>query len=305
MTDYRPTVSAVVLNWNEFAMTKRCVESVLQVDYPDFEVLVVDNGSSDNSGERLDERFSDVEVVYNEENLGFAGGMNAGIERSVKRGADYTWVLNNDVLIPDDDLLGRLVARLEANPSLGALTPKVMHYPETQEAWFLQGTVDWKSGNSYHHGKVADPSRRADDIVYSDYVPFCSVLFRTDVFDEVGLFPTSYFLYLEDVEFCGRLAEAGYSVGTDLFLESYHEVSTTSGGSLSPTSVFYAARNRWLLKERMNERTNTSSFLVSYLRWSAEQLIRVLWAEEPKSVLAWARGTIEGIRGTSGRGPYP
>lgn len=305
MNNTSPNVAIIVLSWNDYAASARCLESLADQPYPNQSIILVDNGSTDSSAERLNREFPMVEVKRNGENLGFSAGMNVGIQTAMEKGADYIWILNNDVIVSDSDTVARLVDTMEANPQLGILSPKVMNYPETKDTWFTQGLVNWSSGNSRHETEVTDASKQDGDLLLNDFVPFCAALFRRDVFEEVGLFPESYFVYREDIEFCGLTIDRGYTIGTNLEVEVYHEESNSSGGDLGLTITYYTARNRWLLRRRMADRTNVHSFFWDYFRWSTRKIVSIIRAGKPRSILAWVRGTFDGIRGESGRGPYP
>lgn len=305
MSDTSPHLVSVVLNWNDGDASARCLKSLTAQSHANHDVVLVDNGSTDGSAERLTNEFQDVEVIRNEENLGFSGGMNVGIRAALAADADYVWVLNNDVVVPAIDTVERLIALLEAHHNLGVITPKVMHYPHTEDVWFIQGLVNWPSGNSLHATEVVDASKRDQGVVLNDFVPFCSALFKRSIFEDVGLLPEEYFLYREDVELCSRITAKGYAIGTDPEVEVYHEESTSSGGGLSPTSTYYTARNRWLLWRRMNGRVDTLPFLLEYVKWSGRKLGAVVRCRNLDSVVAWAQGTLDGFRDRRGRGRYP
>ena len=110
----QPSVLVVILNWNGWKDTVTCIDSVLRLNYPNFRVLVIDNGSSDRSAEHLrtirDDR---VELLELPENKGCAGGRNEGFRRALVLGVDYVWLLDNDAMVEDKGTLGSLVALAE------------------------------------------------------------------------------------------------------------------------------------------------------------------------------------------------
>lgn len=305
MSTSNPHAVSVVLNWNNYRDTARCLDTLLDVAYSPHTIILVDNASTDGSLGKLQAKFPGVEYIQNEENLGFAAGMNVGIEAALNREAEYIWLLNNDTVINDSNALNKLVQRLETQSELGAVTPVVDHHPKTNTPWFMQGLVNWKSGNSEHHQEIAAPSRRDGDILYNDFVPFCSTLIRRSVFETIGCLPEPYFMYREDVEFCGQIVDAGYSIGTDLEVSIQHSGAGNSDGEFSPTPTYYTARNRWLLRRRMNERTEWLPFLIDYTRWSGFTIAAVLWNLQIRGLWAWLQGTVDGVRGREGKGPYP
>lgn len=300
-----PSVVSVVLNWNSYQDSARCLRHLAELNYDNHEVVLVDNGSTDGSGTRLDEEFPNVTVIINETNLGFPGGMNVGIRQAIDRGSDYVWLLNNDVIVRREGVLRQLVNMMEAHPEYGAITPTVMNYPNEEDVWFIQGLVDWETGDSRHYREVVSDSKAEGDLLDNDFIPFCSALVRTEVFDDIGLLPEPYFLYREDIEFCDHIRRAGYSVGTETTIEVYHEETNASGGSMGQTITYYTARNRWLFKHRHSGRIGEETFLRSYIKWTTMQFGQLLLEREFRSIWALLRGTFDGILGVSGRGPYP
>src|SRR5699024_12417076 len=96
---HRPQVYIVIVNWNGWEDTIECLESLKQLDYPHYTVIVIDNGSSDQSVEEIGKRFPEELLIQNQSNLGFSGGINIGIRYAVERGAAYGRRLNNDTVV--------------------------------------------------------------------------------------------------------------------------------------------------------------------------------------------------------------
>jgi GT2 family glycosyltransferase len=300
-----PPVISVVLNWNNYTDTSRCLHSLLELTYQPHTILLVDNGSTDQSLKKLKSEFPNIEFIENGDNLGFAAGMNAGIEIALERDVEYIWILNNDTIFPDSETLDRLVSQMESHSHLGALTPVINQYSDSNESWFQQGLVDWKSGMSHHYKEITDSSKRDGEILYNDFVPFCSVLFSRAIFEEVGKFSELFFMYQEDVEFCHRLIKNGYNIGTDLETSVQHVGAGSSEGGLGPTIIYYLARNRWLFRHQMDDQIDWLPFLSEYIRWSGLRLVSMFRSGQVKSLWAWFRGTVDGIRGKTQKGPYP
>ena len=122
-----PRVSIVILNWNSYEVTLDCLLSLRKIDYRNFEVVLVDNGSVDGSPEKLLENAPEIRLIRNPTNLGFAGGCNVGIRDAIRRGIDYVLLLNNDTIVAPD-FLTRLVDVAESEENIGALSPKVLFF---------------------------------------------------------------------------------------------------------------------------------------------------------------------------------
>jgi len=147
MTLEPPLVIVVVVNWNGLADTLECLGSLARLDYPNYDTVVVDNGSTDGSVPAIRERFELVMVVENSENLGYAGGNNIGLEHAMRRGADYALLLNNDTLVAPDCLC-RLVAAAQADPEVGMAGPIIYYRDLPDVIWSPGGAIDWRRGST-------------------------------------------------------------------------------------------------------------------------------------------------------------
>mgnify|MGYP000424579024 CR=1 FL=1 len=308
-----PTVLAVVLNWNSYDDTAACLESLADLTYRNLDVVLVDNGSTDDSLARLRSAFETVDVVANETNRGFGGGMNAGIDVALERDYDYVWILNNDTVFPDTGVLETLVAGIGSSDDAGMISPVIMRYPETDIVWFRQGCIDSRSYNAYHRSRddpildmrltdeAADEQLCHRSLTNNDYIPLACTLIDTDLVRDIGPLDESFFLYYEDAEFSVRARRAGYELLTHNEATIYHRV----GGSTDTdvTAKYYTERNRLLFVSRYY------SFRPSFVIVSIWRLILPvvyhLVKRNFENVHALVRGTIDGVRGRTGRGPYP
>lgn len=300
MTDV-PKVTAIVLNWNNYQDTRSCLESLQTVDYENLDVLVVDNGSTDGSGKKIEAKFPSVDLLYNEENQGFAGGINPGIRRAIDNESQFVWLLNNDTQFPNSNVLNQLVETMEANSSAGIVTPLVKEFPDTSEVWFWRGLVDWRTANADH---ADSPAEFQKNLVETEYVPNCCSLIRVEVFEEVGFLPERYFIYYEDVDYGIHVRDAGYRLLTDTRTTVYHEQGGTSGDELEPLFSYYNGRNTLLLARRFRDKLKPS-FPVYFPVWVAKQVGYRILNGGYSGILPFFRGVLDGVLGRTGRGPYP
>jgi GT2 family glycosyltransferase len=222
-----PVVYVLILNWNMKDDTAECVASVLETDYPNYRVLVVDNGSADGSPECLNRSFPSIEMIVNPENLGFAAGNNVGIRHALRMGADYVFLLNNDTIV-DASMLSSLVACGESADCIGLVAPNILYYDDKNRIWRLGDRVHrWLpvplsvGRNQIDRGQFADPF----DV---DYVTFCGALIKRAVLKTIGLLDERFFFTYEDADFCRRARDAGYRVVCQPRARMWHKVSLSA-----------------------------------------------------------------------------
>lgn len=313
MPQSSPLVCGIILNWNNYKDTSQCIKSLRQLNHDNFEIIVVDNGSTDGSGTRIQNEFKHVDVIFAGENSGFGAGNNIGIREALGRRADYLWILNDDVVVQDSVLLSNLVDAMEENDKLGAVTPVVTEYPNTSDIWFKEGYIDLRSGNAGHKRSrrwFVDfrPSKTNNSIqnslLYTDYVPFCSVLIRSEVFQTIDPIHEDYFFYYGDVDFCTRLKQAGYKIATVTNATISHKVSASSNSKRTSTHLYYLTRNRILFKNHHSGRLSLT-FATFLAWWILLNIIDRIISGKPSQIVAIITGLIDGILKRKGRGRYP
>ncbi len=210
-----PKVFVVVLNYNGKNVIQKCLMSVFKITYPNFEVVVVDNGSEDGSFELAKSYFSKAHFILNEANLGFSAGNNVGIRFSLERLAEYVLLLNNDVEV-EEDFLTKLVYKMESSPSTGIISPVIFN-GYNKRVWFAGGKIHWLRMKTAHDQRI-----HSEEYLSSEFISGCAMLVRDDVFKKVGLLDKDYFLYWEDVDFSVRARNAGFSMGVLTSSWVYH-----------------------------------------------------------------------------------
>lgn len=240
-----PLVWAVVLNWNRPEDTIACVASLRRLDYPSFRILIVDNGSTDGSAERF-RALAGVDLLACEANLGFAAGNNRGIEYALERGADYVLLLNNDTTVAPS-MVSELVRVAQSHPRIGIVGPTIFYSGQPDRVWF--------SGMHFRHGLYVvrrglhlgkDPS----PIEEVDFVSGCGMLGRREMWREVGLFDTQFFMYYEDLDLCIRAAKAGYRIACATQASMWHTLSASSGGPDSPLKQYHQIKSTFLFTRK-------------------------------------------------------
>jgi GT2 family glycosyltransferase len=258
----------VILAWNQLRYTRECLTSILALDPPADRVLLVDNGSTDGTAERVRAEFPSVEVMTLDRNRYFAGGVNAGLSRASEGGAGSVLLLNNDLVL-ERGALGVLRAALEADRSRAAASPKLFFYEAPDRIWFAGGIVTRGLGLVRHRGAHKKDDAFRDGPRAIDYVSGAAALLSRQALDRVGLFDPDYIMYVEDVDWSARARAAGFVLWYDPAARGWHHVSATSGGGLTPLKAYFRLRSGALYLTRHAKAWERPFAWGSYGLWTA------------------------------------
>jgi GT2 family glycosyltransferase len=243
-------VTAIVLSWNGRESTLACLRSVERVTYRPFSVLVVDNGSSDGSADAVAAEHPDISVLRLAENLGFAGGMNAGIRAAFAAGADAVLMLNNDMEV-EPGFVEPLVEALTADPATGAACAQILFAGEPRRIWYAGAAFNPRRG---HHGRLTGyggpPLPRSTPAYETDRACGGAMMWTAATFQQVGAFDDALFAYSEDTDWSLRACGAGLRILVVPASIVHHAVSSSSGGESSPATLYYNVRNSLVVAER-------------------------------------------------------
>ncbi len=247
-------IGIVIVNYNGEKVQNECIKSLREMSFSDFEIIVVDSGSSDNSIEMLKKTYPDVYLIECKENVGVAAGNNIGIKKSIELGTEYTLLINNDTEV-DKELLNIMV---DSSINNKVVVPKIYYYDNKEKLWFAGGKLDWKKGRSVHFGIGEVDRGQYDEKRIINYAPTCCMLIPNDVFNLVGLMDEKYFMYFDDTDFCARLEEKKIDLLYEPQAVMWHKVSSSTGGENSKVSIYYCYRNQLYY---LNKFKNNISFL--------------------------------------------
>lgn len=289
-----PPVAVIIVAWNQLDKTLACLEAVAAFDYPAFRVLLIDNGSDQPLAEPVMARFPAVEVARLPRNLGFAGGYNTGLRRALAGDGAFFLLLNNDTL-PSPDALSMLVDALNSAADAGLVTAKVFYAAEPDRIWTVGANLnvflDLKDGGQ---GQLDAGQWDAPRDV--DFAPFCAVLGRREMFEQVGLLDEGYFLYYEDMDYCRRARQAGWRIRLQPNARVLHDVSASSGGRHSPMERYWMAQSsgRYFRKHGRGPRM----LLIAPFRLASaiKMTARLLVAGKREALRAYWRGLLVGWR---------
>lgn len=242
----KPSVYIIILNWNNWPDVKECLASLQNNDYPNYKVVIVDNGSK----EKPAAPDLEIKIIYNQENLGFAGGNNVGIKHALENDADYVLLLNNDTIV-SGNFLTKLIEAGESDKEIGLLGPKIFFYGDKKRIWFAGGKVNWlrNKGTMRGWGEMDNGQYDRPKIQETDYLTGCCLLIKREAIKKIGLMPEEYFLYYEDTDWSLKARKAGYKCVFVPESKIWHKVSKSSAAG-SPSYIYYHVRNGLLLARR-------------------------------------------------------
>jgi len=244
-----PKVSIIILNWSGLEDTIECLESLKKITYPNYDVIVVDNGSAGDDAEVLKEKFgSYIHVIRNDKNYGFAEGNNIGMRYALHNSSpDYFLILNNDTVV-DSRFLTELVKVAETNEKLGIDSPKMCYYDKPHMISSAGARIKWHLGLGENIGIGKIDTGQFDSISEVDCLLGAALLMKRSMVQEIGLFDERFFLLLEDTDLCIRAKKREYEIKLSPCSKIYHKGGFSAGrGTLY---LYYMYRNRLLLLKK-------------------------------------------------------
>ena len=237
----QPTVVCIVVNWNGWQDTVGCLDSLKQSTYRNLKVIVVDNGSTNDSIARIRAAQPDVLLLKSDGNLGFAGGNNLGIRYALTQDADYVWLLNNDTT-QSAGALSALVDKATSDARIGAVA-SICYYaskPSIVQVWAGAQANLWV-------GYVRNTTEPHPD-GWFDSLYGASLLISREAIRQAGLLDEGFFHYWEETEFCLRLRKAGWLLAAAPDSRILHKVAASTGGNSLILDRYFTASGLRILR---------------------------------------------------------
>lgn len=291
-----PNVGIVISNYNGWQDTVQCLESLQKQTYRDFEIILLDDASTNDSVQQLQKHLTENTVFLPQEaNVGFAAANNVGMRRALADGCDWVLLLNNDTVAAPDFLENLL----RETPAGAVSCPKMLFLDPPDEIWFAGGELDRATGKVRHLGGHEKDGPAFAEKKQVSFITFCCVLLPRQVIEQVGFLDETLFMYCEDVDYCIRLADAGVPLWFLPDAKIWHKAGGSAGGMLS---VYYITRNTLYLtckgKSRGYIRARTLPVLIAGA--ARYTLTKLLGRKKGRSYGAF-RGALDFWRGRMGR----
>lgn len=299
----QPKVGIVLVNLNAYQDTAVCLDSLQGISYQNVEVIVVNNGSRDDSGERLSREYPWATHLDSGKNLGFTGGNNLGIDHAVKNGADHVLLLNNDTIVTPG-FLEPLVAQLEHDPSIAAVSGKIYYAPQAMHGrsdvlWYAGCFQKWHTG--YHHNGVFEPDAGHFNTVREvPYASGCLMLMNGSVIRKQGMLSDEYFIYWEEADWCHRAREQGYKCLYEPKSVIYHNFTNAPKGKEKPFYMYMQTRNAFLYSRKHYKGKDRLRYWLFYPIYLSYMFLTQLRSRNFNGARAMIWGVVDYFRGYRG-----
>ena len=240
-----PKICVLILSFNGKHMLTESISSYLQNDYPNFEVAIMDNGSTDGTFDFIKSNFPSVKIYRNEENLGYSGGFNFGLDLIFNQDYDYALISNNDVKA-HNRVISELVKVSQLNKKIGFVTGKVYYYDKPNILQTVGKKEDPLRWNGGHIGNKEEDIGQYDNICERYFADDIFMLINKTVYKETGGYNTTFFLQSEEYDWQARAKKLGFIIMYTPYAKIWHKESMTIGRD-SALKAYYDARNPMLV----------------------------------------------------------
>lgn len=239
----KPLVHIVVLNWNTKLSTMETINSIRELTYPNYRIIIVDNGSTDGSQDFFEKTLlKDEKLLFSDKNVGYSSGMNMGINHSLEEETDYVMIVNSDLVLHPDSLT-ELVSLCETNSSYGFATGKSYYYDDPKRLQMVAKETNSLTlvGNPIGEGEI--DHGQYDKVREYPYIDDIFVLIRRSVLDKVAGYDDTFFLLYEEADLIQRSKEFGFKCMFTPKAKAWHKESK-SHGKISYTRYFHHERSQ-------------------------------------------------------------
>lgn len=239
-------IGIIVCNYNKVDYLVKCIQSIFCSSFQDFDLIVVDNASTDDSMKEITELKKDIILIQNKKNLGGSGGFNVGLKSALKKEYEYIMLVDNDVVF-DKEAIGLLYHFMEHHKEIGLTGAKILKMDLPSYLQELGAKIDFnelgvKPCFAGEKDEVSIP-----EIVYCDYVPACALIARTDAIKKIGIFSEENFIYWDDIEWGYRFNQKGYKVAAYSKAKVWHKGGVNISNNTFQTYYWYRNKIRFFL----------------------------------------------------------
>lgn len=257
-----PLVSIITINYNQYKLTCDFLRSLSKLTYRNFEVLVIDNASVDDTNEKIKSEFPFVRTYRTTKNLGFSGGNNLAMKLAK---GDFMFIVNNDTEIADANLLEKLLEPFEQDFTVGMVSPKIRYFDNPDVIQFAgYNKINSFTGRNSQVGDGEIDHGQYNTSGYTHYANGAAMMVKREVLEKVGIFTDHFFLMYEELDWSAQTIKYGYTIFYQAEVYILHKESM-SVGKKSALKVYYNNRNRIMFMRRNAGFAGCSFFLFYFV----------------------------------------
>ncbi|NQV29778.1 MAG: glycosyltransferase family 2 protein [Candidatus Marinimicrobia bacterium] len=231
-----PSICILVLNWNGVEDTLACLVSLGDIRFENVRIVVIDNGSTDDSVEQIHKQFPAIHIIELKTNLFYGGGNNAGLQWANEHNYEYVIFLNNDTTV-DPNFIEPLIDAFNHSETVGMVAPLMCYSALPETVWYGGGVVNLWTGTIAHRSIRASIHSIPPESKETDYITGCCLMMRTALAIEFAGFDPDFQMYGEDVDLSLRIRNAGYRLVFVPQSKIFHKVSASVGGEFSGRKI--------------------------------------------------------------------
>jgi hypothetical protein len=283
----------VIVNWNLEHDTIECIESLIHAGVSLNQIILIDNGSGDDSTKSFKSLFNDeLHLIINDDNLGYVKAINQGIQVALNHKAEWILLLNNDTVV-DGKFYQEIQNYITDSDPFAIITPLIFYYSQPERIWnlgdhLIGGTL--LTYNSYQ-GKTAPVG--LPKTIPVDFVSGCAMIINSDVIERIGMFDETLVMYGEEVDYCWRARIAGYHAVCITRSKVWHKVSKSADKN-KPRSRYYKIRNQIIFYRRYSHGMQRVFLFVFSILRSMTIIVRDILQQKTELIPPLVKGWVDG-----------
>lgn len=286
-----PKVSVIIPTLNSWVTLRASILSIYRQALAPYEILVVDNASSDSTSENVKKEFPIVKLVTLDKNTGVTGGRNTGIDKANKN-SQYLLFFDHDI-IADKNMLANLIDVAEMDKSFGIVTPKIFYWEDKQRVWAAGTNINlWTGQVLFRGGKDKGQFENIEEVGVAP----AAILVKKEVINKIKKFDDRYFATYEDTDFCFRAKQEGFLTIYAPAAIAYHDISPDPNWTASRllNRAFWVGKNRILFMSKFAK--NFPLFLIISLVYLLYFIYLSIWQRNFKGLFDYVRGYMVGLK---------
>lgn len=283
-------VSAVVATYNLKDVFLECLESITKQDYPNLEIIVVDNASVDGTADAVAERFPQVNLIRNTENLGVTGGANTGVKKAT---GDYIWFIDHDNIF-EPKMLSEMLKLAESDPKIGVVVPKIYYWDDKTLIWAAGTNINLLTGvNISREGRDVGQYEKVEEVQIAP----ANFLVKREVIEKVGVYDDVYYISYEDADFSFRVRQVGFKIVYTPKAVCYHKFPILDKKTATKrwlSRAYWTARNKIIFMRKHSP--YFPLFVLTYPAWFCIYTYKAVSYFDFKALWNFYKGMFNGFR---------